>query len=116
MLFIDLDDFKTVNDSHGFETGDALLVAVTRRIESLIRDGDVLARLGGDEFAILTDDMADLRKSRAMADRLVRELRVPFVLETRRSPSRRRSASRAPPTTPTAPPTSCATPTSRCTW
>ena len=82
VLFIDLDDFKTVNDSHGFDTGDALLVAVTRRIESLIRDGDVLARLGGDEFAILTDDMADLRKSRVMADRLVRELRVPFVLET----------------------------------
>ena len=81
VLFIDLDDFKTVNDSHGFAIGDALLVAVTRRIESLIRDGDVLARLGGDEFAILTDDMADLRRSRVMADRLVRELRLPFVLE-----------------------------------
>ncbi|HEY4189664.1 MAG TPA: EAL domain-containing protein [Candidatus Limnocylindrales bacterium] len=80
VLFVDLDDFKTVNDTHGFETGDALLVAVTRRIESLIRDGDILARLGGDEFAILTDDMPDLRRSRVMADRLVRELRLPFML------------------------------------
>ena len=106
VLFIDLDDFKTVNDSHGFETGDALLVAVTRRIESLIRDGDVLARLGGDEFAILTDDMADLRKSRVDGrPPRPRAAGRRSCSRRRRSPSRRRSASRAPPTTPTAPPT-----------
>jgi diguanylate cyclase (GGDEF)-like protein len=80
VLFIDLDDFKAVNDAHGFAIGDALLVAVSRRIESLIRDGDVFARLDGDEFAILTQDLPDLRRSRAMADRLVRELKAPFVL------------------------------------
>jgi diguanylate cyclase (GGDEF)-like protein len=81
VLFIDLDDFRAVNDTHGFAVGDALLVAVARRIETLIRDGDVFARLGGDEFAVLTQDDADLRRSRAMADRLVHELGQPFELD-----------------------------------
>ncbi len=81
VLFIDLDDFKAVNDAHGLAVGDALLVAVARRIESLIRDGDVFARLDGDEFAILTHDVADLHRSRAMAERLVHELRAPFELD-----------------------------------
>ena len=81
VLFIDLDDFAAINDLHGFAVGDALLVAVARRIESLIRDGDVFARLDGDEFAILTHDVSDLRRSRAMADRLVDELGAPFVLD-----------------------------------
>ena len=80
VLFIDLDDFKIVNDTLGHAIGDELLVAVTRRIGSLVRDGDVLARLGGDEFAILTEDLADLRRARAMAERLVRELRAPYLL------------------------------------
>jgi diguanylate cyclase (GGDEF)-like protein len=81
VLFIDLDDLAAVNEAHGFRVGDALLVAVARRIEALIRDGDVFARLGGDEFAILTQDDADLRRSRAMAERLVQELGVPFELD-----------------------------------
>jgi diguanylate cyclase (GGDEF)-like protein len=78
VLFIDLDDFKVINDTLGHAAGDDLLVAVTERISGLVRDGDVVARLGGDEFAILTEDVADLRRSRAMAERLVRELRAPF--------------------------------------
>ncbi len=81
VLFIDLDGLGAVNDAHGFAVGDALLVAVARRIESLIRDGDVFARLDGDEFAILTQDESDLRRSRAMADRLVEELGEPFELD-----------------------------------
>ena len=81
VLFIDLDDFRAFNDTHGFVAGDALLVAVARRIESLIRASDVFARLGGDEFAILTQDTPDLRQSRGMADRLARELKAPYQLE-----------------------------------
>jgi diguanylate cyclase (GGDEF)-like protein len=82
VLFIDLDDFKVVNDTLGHAAGDALLVAVTERISGLVRQGDLVARLGGDEFAILTDDDPELTRSRAMADRLVRDLRVPYLIGT----------------------------------
>jgi diguanylate cyclase (GGDEF)-like protein len=81
VLFIDLDDFKVVNDTLGHAAGDALLVAVIERISGSVRDRDLVARLGGDEFAILTDDNADLKRSTAMAERLVRELRTPYVID-----------------------------------
>ena len=80
VLFIDLDDFKVVNDSLGHAAGDALLVAVTERIADSVRDGDLVARLGGDEFAVLTADTPDLKRSVAMAERLVRELRTPYSI------------------------------------
>ncbi len=83
VLFIDLDDFKIVNDTLGHAAGDELLVAVTERISSLVRDGDLVARLGGDEFAVLTRDLPDLRRSRAMAERLVRDLRSPYTVAGR---------------------------------
>jgi diguanylate cyclase (GGDEF)-like protein len=80
VLFLDLDDFKIVNDSLGHAAGDALLVAVTERIAGSVRDGDLVARLGGDEFAVLTEDTPDLKRSMAMAERLVRELRAPYLI------------------------------------
>jgi diguanylate cyclase (GGDEF)-like protein len=83
VLFIDLDDFKIVNDTQGHAAGDALLVAVTERISRLVRDTDLMARLGGDEFAILTSDSPDLKRSRAMAERLVTELRAPYLIGDR---------------------------------
>ena len=83
ILFIDLDDFKVVNDTLGHAAGDALLVAVTERISNLVRSTDLVARLGGDEFAILTEDEPDLARSRAMAERLVQELRAPYVIADR---------------------------------
>jgi diguanylate cyclase (GGDEF)-like protein len=83
VLFIDLDDFKVVNDTLGHAAGDALLVSVTERIAATVRNGDLVARLGGDEFAILTEDEGDLHRSVAMAERLVRELRTPYVIEDR---------------------------------
>ncbi len=79
VLFLDLDDFKVVNDTLGHATGDALLVAVTERISGLVRDGDLVARLGGDEFAVLVDDDPQLTRARKMAARLVYELRAPYV-------------------------------------
>ncbi len=84
VMFIDLDDFKVVNDTLGHAAGDALLVGVTERITSLVRSEDLVARLGGDEFAILTEDYPDLRRSLAMADRLVRELRAPYLIGDQR--------------------------------
>ena len=81
VLFIDLDDFKVVNDTLGHASGDELLVAVTERITGIVRDTDLVARLGGDEFAILTEDAPDLRRSIVMAERLVRELRMPYLID-----------------------------------
>jgi diguanylate cyclase (GGDEF)-like protein len=81
VLFIDLDDFKVINDTLGHAAGDSLLVAVIERISVSVREGDLVARLGGDEFAILTDDAPDLKRSVAMAERLVRELRAPYVID-----------------------------------
>ncbi len=81
VLFIDLDDFKVVNDTLGHAAGDALLVSVTERIVGAVRSTDLVARLGGDEFAILTDDGPDLQRSVAMAERLVRDLRLPFLID-----------------------------------
>jgi diguanylate cyclase (GGDEF)-like protein len=80
VLFIDIDDFKVVNDTMGHAAGDALLQAMTERLAGSVRDGDLVARLGGDEFAILTTDDPDLKRSLAMAERLTRELRAPYLL------------------------------------
>ena len=80
VLFIDIDDFKIINDTLGHAAGDDLLVSITERISSLVREGDIIARLGGDEFAVLTEDLPDLRRARSMAERLIRELRAPFAL------------------------------------
>jgi diguanylate cyclase (GGDEF)-like protein len=68
------------NDSMGHAAGDALLQAVTERISASVRTGDLVARLGGDEFAVLTSDAPDLQRSLAMAERLTRELRTPYVI------------------------------------
>jgi diguanylate cyclase (GGDEF)-like protein len=81
VLFIDLDDFKVVNDTLGHAAGDALLVNVTERIAQSVRDSDLVARLGGDEFAVLTNDAPDLHQSVAMAQRLVRDLRAPYLID-----------------------------------
>jgi diguanylate cyclase (GGDEF)-like protein len=81
VLFVDLDDFKVVNDTLGHGAGDALLVSVTERIVGTVRGTDLVARLGGDEFAILTDDGPDLQRSIAMAERLVRELGLPYLID-----------------------------------
>jgi diguanylate cyclase (GGDEF)-like protein len=81
VLFIDLDDFKVVNDTLGHAIGDSLLIGVTERISQAVRESDLVARLGGDEFAVLTEDAPDLRRSLVMAERLVRELRAPYVID-----------------------------------
>jgi diguanylate cyclase (GGDEF)-like protein len=80
ILFIDLDDFKRLNDTLGHARGDDVLVAVARRVEDSLRPTDMAARLGGDEFAVLLDDVADEELALSIAIRLADELRQPIRL------------------------------------
>ena len=82
VLFLDLDDFKTINDSLGHYVGDQLLIAVARRVESCIRPIDLPARLGGDEFAVLLRH-TEVEEAQLIADRLVRSIEEPFVIDRR---------------------------------
>jgi len=80
VLYLDLDRFKIVNDSLGHLVGDELLTAVSRRLESCLRQGDTLARLGGDEFAILLNDLAEAQQANAIAFRIQDALSAPFSI------------------------------------
>ncbi|HSV52863.1 MAG TPA: EAL domain-containing protein [Burkholderiaceae bacterium] len=80
-LFLDLDDFKTVNDSFGHGIGDELLVQVSERLREALRDNDTLARLGGDEFAILLSDMGAVDEAVHVAEKLLLSLDAPYRLE-----------------------------------
>ncbi len=80
VFFLDLDRFKTVNDSLGHLGGDQLLVEVGQRLSSIVRPGDTVARLGGDEFTILLDDLNSPDEAIVAAKRLVRKLGEPFRL------------------------------------
>ena len=83
VLFVDLDDFKFINDGLGHEVGDRLLVAVAKRLQTCLRHADTAARLGGDEFAILLEDVTDLSEATRVAERIAEVLREPFILEGR---------------------------------
>jgi diguanylate cyclase (GGDEF)-like protein/PAS domain S-box-containing protein len=81
VIFIDLDNFKGVNDSLGHSAGDRLLSQVAERVTRCLRPGDTVARLGGDEFAILLEDIAGIEDAETAADRVFAALRDPFILE-----------------------------------
>ena len=80
-LFIDLDDFKNVNDTLGHEAGDRLLVAVAARLTSTLRDADTIGRMGGDEFVVLIDGAALDVAPELVAERLLDVMRQPFELD-----------------------------------
>jgi diguanylate cyclase (GGDEF)-like protein len=80
VFFVDLDRFKTVNDSHGHHTGDELLVAVAKRLSRLLRPGDTLGRLHGDEFVILCEDLDDASEADIILTRIDEALSAPFAL------------------------------------
>jgi diguanylate cyclase (GGDEF)-like protein/PAS domain S-box-containing protein len=79
VLFVDLDDFKTVNDSMGHSEGDQLLIAVAGRLRTGLRAGDTIARMGGDEFAVLIEDPVDGETPVDVGRRLLAQLEAPFV-------------------------------------
>jgi diguanylate cyclase (GGDEF)-like protein/PAS domain S-box-containing protein len=81
VLFLDLDNFKLINDSLGHMAGDELLVTVARRLESSVRQGDTVARIGGDEFAVLLDMIQDAAAVTFIVDRIRESLALPFFPE-----------------------------------
>ena len=78
VFFIDIDDFKLINDRYGHDAGDQVLTGVANRLRELLRPADTVARLSGDEFGILVEDVPDLRKVRAIAARVVRAFNRPI--------------------------------------
>jgi diguanylate cyclase (GGDEF)-like protein len=82
-LYVDLDDFKNVNDSLGHDAGDLLLAAVAARMESTLREADTIGRMGGDEFVVLIDGSAPMVAPELVAERLLDVMRQPFELEGR---------------------------------
>jgi diguanylate cyclase (GGDEF)-like protein/PAS domain S-box-containing protein len=80
VLFVDLDRFKPVNDTHGHEAGDVVLVTVARRLEGIVRDSDVVARLGGDEFVIVLEPAPSRSTAEGIGRRIVEELARPVRL------------------------------------
>ena len=81
VMFIDLDRFKTVNDSFGHSVGDQLLIEVARLLNNCIREGDTVARLGGDEFLIILDSVREAIDSEPIAEHILELLNKPFVFE-----------------------------------
>ena len=83
VMFVDLDDFKLVNDSMGHQEGDRVLRAAAERLRESLREADVAARFGGDEFVALLEDVTDASEALGVAERFQERLRVPFELEGR---------------------------------
>ncbi|HEX2070511.1 MAG TPA: EAL domain-containing protein [Thermoleophilaceae bacterium] len=81
VTFLDIDDFKLINDSLGHEAGDQLLVAVGERLRRVLRPSDLVARFGGDEFTFCFENVDDERHARRIAERLGSVLRAPFVVQ-----------------------------------
>jgi diguanylate cyclase (GGDEF)-like protein/PAS domain S-box-containing protein len=78
LLFLDLDDFKVINDSLGHRMGDRLLSQVASRLVACLRPGDTVARLGGDEFTLLVEDLEDIEDAKLVAERIISQVKMPF--------------------------------------
>ncbi len=83
VMFMDLDNFKTVNDNYGHIIGDQVLIAIANRLKKHVRGEDTVARLGGDEFVVLSENIADEQDVRIAAVRMLAEIAQPITLNLR---------------------------------
>lgn len=88
VLFVDLDDFKPINDRYGHGVGDRLLAEAARRVRASLRDADTAGRLGGDEFAVLLDEVGDLDQALVVAERIRLRLTESYELGIEAGPVR----------------------------
>jgi diguanylate cyclase (GGDEF)-like protein/PAS domain S-box-containing protein len=79
VLFVDLDNFKDVNDAHGHRTGDAVLAEIGERLQTAVRPADTVARFGGDEFVVVCEEV-DVPSARALGDRLQEAIGIPITI------------------------------------
>jgi diguanylate cyclase (GGDEF)-like protein/PAS domain S-box-containing protein len=81
LMFVDLDNFKRINDTLGHDVGDQLLRAVAARLKDSVRPYDIVSRIGGDEFTVMLDELDDAADASAVADKILSTLRKPFEIE-----------------------------------
>jgi len=81
LLFIDLDDFKYVNDTFGHDIGDELLVEVANRLKQCVREEDIVARLGGDEFTVILSNLKDSKSASSVAAKIINSLQLPILID-----------------------------------
>ncbi|MCX8145905.1 MAG: EAL domain-containing protein [Azovibrio sp.] len=81
LVYLDLDGFKEVNDTHGHETGDELLIAIAQRLNDALRAGDTLARLGGDEFVAVLTDLGSIEECKKVLERLLQAAAAPLQIK-----------------------------------
>ena len=86
VLFVDLDNFKQINDAYGHLVGDGVLVEIARRLNQCVREGDYVTRYGGDEFVVLIERIADRRDIQPVVDRIHAALEEPIATARRRIP------------------------------
>ncbi|MCG6966416.1 MAG: GGDEF domain-containing protein, partial [Chromatiaceae bacterium] len=81
IMYLDLDQFKRVNDSFGHKTGDLMLCGCAARLAENLRDGDTVGRLGGDEFLVIMPDLAEADDARVLANRILEDFRRAHQLQ-----------------------------------
>jgi len=83
LLYVDLDDFKPVNDELGHTVGDQVLVQTAERLQGIVRTQDMVGRIGGDEFVVCLSELNDPTEARAIAHRLYETFRDPFRIDSK---------------------------------